>query len=127
MITSASGARLSRSGATALLAVATAFTLSAAPVHAATGAGSSTARPSSGQAAAPPGRTWASFACDAAAQTAITYGGFSDAAQHLDDTWTWTSTTWTQLHPTTSPGPGPARPGLSSPPPSRHPGQSTPQ
>jgi hypothetical protein len=34
----------------------------------------------------------------------LLYGGFSVKTGHLADTWSWDGTTWTQLHPATSPG-----------------------
>jgi hypothetical protein len=107
MITSASGAKLGRVGATALLAVAAAFSLSATPALAAAPAISSAARPSASQ-VAPPGRTWASFAYDAARYQLVLFGGNNQGTEggYQGDTWVWTGRTWRQLHPATSPSPG---------------------
>jgi hypothetical protein len=109
MKTSASGAKLGRAGATALLAVAAAFSLSATPAFAATPAISSAARPSTSQ-AVPPGRTWASFAYDAARYQLVLFGGNNQNAVSGDnqdtvygDTWTWKHGTWTEQQPARSP------------------------
>jgi hypothetical protein len=48
------------------------------------------------------------MAYDPATRTVIMYGGYSDTAGRLTDTWSWNGTTWTQLHP-------PAAPGVVSP------------
>ncbi len=54
--------------------------------------------------ASPPGRSFGSVAYDIATQSVVLFGGGSansDAGR--SDTWSWDGTTWTQLHPSTSP------------------------
>jgi hypothetical protein len=101
MDTSASGTKLGRAGATALLAVTVAFGLSATPALAAAPAISAAVRPSSSP-AAPPGRTWASFAYDAARYQLVLFGGDNQNTVY-GDTWTWKHGSWTEQQPARSP------------------------
>jgi cysteine-rich repeat protein len=53
----------------------------------------------------PQGRYYAQMEYDALDSVIVVYGGYSDQARALYDTWTWDGTTWTQLagpHPTSS-------------------------
>jgi Kelch motif len=56
-------------------------------------------------ATSPPGRQGAVMAWDPATSQLLLFGGARDAShpRFFNDTWTWTGTTWTQLHPATSP------------------------
>lgn len=61
-------------------------------------------------ATSPPDRAAAAMAYDPTTQNLVLFGGNGNGGGNgsLDDTWTWNGTTWTQLHPATSP------PGLGS-------------
>ena len=66
--------------------------------------------------ARPPARSFAPMAYDAATKTVLLFGGEglqyeegNDSAYGgISDTWSWNGTTWTELSPSTSPGPGEA-------------------
>lgn len=103
MITSASRATLGRASAAALLATASAFGLSAAPVHASAQAiPSPTVRPVTSQTTPPPGRQWPSFAYDPARNELVLFGGNSGNTVY-GDTWTWKRDAWTEQEPAHSP------------------------
>jgi len=55
----------------------------------------------------PPSRGGASMVYDTASRTVVLFGGLSTkcghACAHLNDTWTWNGSDWTQQHPATSP------------------------
>ena len=55
-------------------------------------------------ATSPSARTGAGLVYDAATQQLLLFGGGATTAGPFNgDTWTWNGTTWTQLHPATSP------------------------
>jgi hypothetical protein len=54
----------------------------------------------------PPARHNAGLVFDRASGELILFGGYD--GKYLNDTWAWTGTTWTRLHPA-------ARPGVVSP------------
>ncbi len=58
-------------------------------------------------ATSPPARVGASMAYDASTGQLVLFGGltYPPGQQLLNDTWTWSGTDWTQLHPASNPSP----------------------